>query len=127
VLHFPPTQEEHDGKEFRVCFRGAVLPDEYRPFYDDMVGTHAFCVWVIDCCVTSLLLFGDLIIICDAGKKYRVPGFLSTSFSFAVADEYLTRQFVNTNRPAVLFKVLLDARGADDRRCVSLHCFVFGD
>jgi hypothetical protein len=53
------------------------------------------------------------------GKKYRVPGFLATSFSEAKANEFLYNSHVFQNRPAIKWIIHLDVRGATDfaHRC----------
>lgn len=45
------------------------------------------------------------------GKKYRVPGFLATSFSEDKADEFLYRAHVIAGRPAIKWIIELDPRG----------------
>ena len=45
------------------------------------------------------------------GKKYRVPGFLATSFSENVAQEFLYRAHVLKQWPAVKWVIELDPRG----------------
>ena len=53
------------------------------------------------------------------GSKYRVPGFLATSFSRDVARRFMYRAHVDGGLPAVLWHVQLDPRGADsfEHRC----------
>ena len=53
------------------------------------------------------------------GKKYRVPGFLATSFSEAKADEFLYNAHVWQNQSAIKWIIHLDPRGATDfaHRC----------
>eukprot|EP00291_Cryptomonas_curvata_P020245 CAMPEP_0172169432 /NCGR_PEP_ID=MMETSP1050-20130122/10700_1 /TAXON_ID=233186 /ORGANISM="Cryptomonas curvata, Strain CCAP979/52" /LENGTH=463 /DNA_ID=CAMNT_0012840485 /DNA_START=198 /DNA_END=1589 /DNA_ORIENTATION=+ len=52
----------------------------------------------------------------QAGAKYRVPGFLATSFSETVAFRFAERQFTASNgeMPAVMWTVQVDPRGASD-------------
>ena len=45
------------------------------------------------------------------GKRYRVPGFLATSFSEDTADEFLFRAHVEGGRPAIKWIIQLDPRG----------------
>ena len=74
-----------------VLFRGSALIDVARPFY-------------------------------VVGKKYRVPGFLATSFAEKVAKKFLVQSHFNAGgarRPAVLYRVHLDLRGATD---VAFRC-----
>jgi hypothetical protein len=47
------------------------------------------------------------------GLKYRVPGFLATSFKKKVAAEFLGRKFA-LGRTPVRWEVILDPRGRDD-------------
>jgi hypothetical protein len=45
------------------------------------------------------------------GTKFRVPGYLATSFSENTADEFSYRAHVNTSTPAVKWCIKLDPRG----------------
>ena len=47
-------------------------------------------------------------------KKYRVPGFLATSFSEATARRFVFTNGTALDRPAVLWVVHVDPRGRDD-------------
>ena len=49
----------------------------------------------------------------EAGKKYRVPGFLATSFSEDVAYRFLYMKFAEGRTP-VKWIVEMDPRGRDD-------------
>lgn len=51
------------------------------------------------------------------GKKYRVPGFLATSFSERIARSFAFRQ--NSKFPTVIWNIKVDPRGRDDpiHRC----------
>jgi hypothetical protein len=49
----------------------------------------------------------------QVGKKYRVPGFLATSFLQRVANDFLRRKF-ESGRTPVRWEVVLDPRGRDD-------------
>mmetsp|Transcript_29194 Transcript_29194/g.69321 ORF Transcript_29194/g.69321 Transcript_29194/m.69321 type:complete len:530 (+) Transcript_29194:158-1747(+) len=73
-------------------YRGAVLPQEHLQWYQRM-----------------------------AGRKYRVPGFLATSFEQETAEEFAQRawQALSGKVPAVLYTLKLDPRGATRkvRRC----------
>jgi serine/threonine protein kinase len=55
----------------------------------------------------------------DVGVKYRVPGFLATSFSEAKAGEFLYRAHVLHARPAIKWIFQLDPRGETEfaHRC----------
>ena len=50
----------------------------------------------------------------SAGKKYRVPGFLATSFARGVAKKFLYNTHHGSGLPVVLWRVHLDPRGRDD-------------
>jgi len=55
----------------------------------------------------------------EPNKKYRVPGFLATSFSEATARRFVYTNGTALDRPAVLWVVHVDPRGRDDvaHRC----------
>ena len=55
------------------------------------------------------------------GVKYRVPGFLATSFSEGVAFSFLYRAHTDHALPAVLWRVHLDPRGETDFRFRCKH------
>lgn len=56
------------------------------------------------------------------GEKYRVPGFLATSFKESVAQNFLKRA-VAAGRPGVLWRIHLDPRGKHDPtyRCKNVN------
>ncbi len=53
------------------------------------------------------------------GKKYRVPGFLATSFDETTARGFASRKGLDLGKPAVLWEVHVDPAGEHDRarRC----------
>ena len=63
-------------------YRGGGLPADHIGFFEGMVG-----------------------------RKYRVPGFVATSFSEAKASEFYIRAYTERGQPAVLWRVHVDARG----------------
>ena len=68
-----------------ITFRGTGFDCRYRPFFDS-----------------------------EPNKKYRVPGFLATSFSEEKAREFAFNNGTAFGRPAVLWVVHVDPRGRDD-------------
>ena len=54
----------------------------------------------------------------EVGKKYRVPGFLATSFKQEIANRFLGFKFA-LGRTPVRWEVVLDPRGRDD---VAFRC-----
>jgi hypothetical protein len=87
-----------------VTFRGTGFDNRYRPFFDS-----------------------------EPNKKYRVPGFLATSFSEAKAKEFAFANGTALGRPAVLWVVHVDPRGRTDAdyRCKHVnfvqHTLVAGE
>ena len=69
----------------------------------------------------------------EPNKKYRVPGFLATSFSQEKAEEFAKRNGTVWGGPAVLWVVHVDPRGRDDAdyRCKHVnfvkHTLVAGE
>jgi hypothetical protein len=69
----------------------------------------------------------------EPNKKYRVPGFLATSFSEATARRFVYTNGTALDRPAVLWVVHVDPRGRDDaaHRCKHVnfvrHALVEGE
>ena len=72
-----------------ICVRGGGLPDKFKAFFARI------------------------------GLKYRVAGFLATSFNMDVARRFMYRAHVESDLPAVLWHVQLDPRGAEsfEHRC----------
>ena len=87
-----------------VTFRGTGFDNRYRHFFDS-----------------------------EPNKKYRVPGFLATSFSEAKAREFAFNNGTALGLPAVLWVVHVDPRGRTDAdyRCKHVnfvqHTFVAGE
>jgi serine/threonine protein kinase len=87
-----------------ITFRGTGFDHRYRPFFDSA-----------------------------PNKKYRVPGFLATSFSEATARDFAYNNGTAFGRPAVLWVVHVDPRGRDDaaHRCKHVnfvrHALVEGE
>ena len=87
-----------------VTFRGTGFDNRYRNFFDS-----------------------------EPNKKYRVPGFLATSFSEAKAKDFAFNNGTALGQPAVLWVVHVDPRGRDDAdyRCKHVnfvqHTLVAGE
>mmetsp|Transcript_8651 Transcript_8651/g.20403 ORF Transcript_8651/g.20403 Transcript_8651/m.20403 type:complete len:211 (-) Transcript_8651:79-711(-) len=56
-----------------------------------------------------------------AGKDYRVPGFLATSYIEAKAYQFIIQQFEEGSSDVVLWIVRVDPRGRDDPRYKCRH------
>ena len=85
----------HDLRDFPVegvTFRGTGFDNHYRPFFDS-----------------------------EPNKKYRVPGFLATSFSEKKAIEFAFNNGTALGRPRVLWVVHVDRRGRDDAKYRCKH------
>jgi hypothetical protein len=87
-----------------VIFRGTGFDDRYRAFFDS-----------------------------EPNRKYRVPGFLATSFSERIARGFAFTNGTAMGRPAVLWVVHVDPRGRtdDEYRCKHVnfvrHTLVAGE
>ena len=55
------------------------------------------------------------------GKKYRVPGFLASSSSEAIAFGFLIRAHIRQSVPVVLWRIHFDERGLKDPRYRCRH------